>query len=166
MYTGAGILFVNRWPAPTHCLAGYQPKRGGITGLGGKAEPGDQGSFYTACREVLEELLGIESPVLTAAIVNRYKPIKEVGKEYITFIMTFQQLEDILRDVAEVCRESVYYGKFPVTAGAGKPPVTVADCVLGRSPTADAEVQELAILPCRPDIIVLEELLEDIGLVL
>jgi 8-oxo-dGTP pyrophosphatase MutT (NUDIX family) len=151
MTQGAGILFVNTWPQPTHCLAGYQPKRGGITGLGGKAEPGEE-PFYTACREVLEELLGIESPVLTAAIVGRYSPIRQFGTEYITFVMTFQQLEDMLRDVAAVCGESAFYCEFPVT---------VADCVLGRQPTANAEVQELAVIPCRPDIMVLDELLED-----
>ena len=150
MTQGAGILFVSTWPQPTHCLAGYQPKRGGITGLGGKAEPGEE-PFYTACREVLEELLGIESPVLTAAIIGRYTSIKEVGTEYITFVMTFRQLEDMLRDVAAVGASSPFYNGIPVS---------VADCVLGRRPAAGAEVQELALLPLR-DCLVLEELLGD-----
>ena len=151
MTQGAGILFVNTWPRPTHCLAGYQPKRGGITGLGGKAEPGDTSPFYTACREVLEELLGIESAVLTAAIIGRYTSIKEFGTEYITFIMTFRQLEDMLRDVAAVGASSPFYDGIPVC---------VADCVLGRQPDASAEVQELAVIPLR-GCQVLEELLED-----
>ena len=151
MTCGAGILFVNTWPRPTHCLAGYQPKRGGITGLGGKAEAGDTSPFYTACREVLEELLGIESAVLTAAIIGRYTSIKEVGQEYITFIMTFRQLEDMLRDVAVVGASSPFYDGIPVC---------VADCVLRRRVDASAEVQELALIPLR-SCQVLEELLED-----
>lgn len=151
MTQAAGILFVSTWPQPTHCLAGYQPKRGGITGLGGKVAAGDTSPFYTACREVLEELLGIESAVLTAAIIGRYSPIKEFGTEYITFMMTFRQLEDMLCDVAAVGASSPFYDGIPVC---------IADCVLMRRAAAGAEVQELAVIPCRCGL-VLEELLED-----
>jgi hypothetical protein len=151
MTCGAGILFVSTWPQPIHCLAGYQPKRGGITGLGGKVAADDTSPFYTACREVLEELLGIESPVLTAAIVRQYSPIKEFGQEYITFIMTFRQLEGMLCDVAAVGASSPFYDRIPIC---------IADCVLMRQPAAGAEVQELALLPLR-GCLVLEELLGD-----
>ena len=155
----AGILFVNQWPSPTHCLAGFQPKRGGITGFGGKAEPEDYGPIHTACRETLEELLGISNTTLAAYMSWEFEPVKEFTTAdgfYKTFVMTFEQLEKLLRGLWRIREESPFYEMFPMR---------VIDCVLGRSRRPDMEVGALAILPiCRlvgDDGLVLKELLED-----
>ena len=155
----AGILFVNQWPSPTHCLAGFQPKRGGITGFGGKAEPGDYGLIHTACRETLEELLGISNTTLAAYMSWEFEPVKEfttADGSYKTFVMTFGQLEKLLRGLWRIREESPFYEMFPMR---------VIDCVLGRGRRPDMEVGGLSILPiCRlvgEEGLVLKELLED-----
>ena len=154
----AGILFVNQWPSPTHCLAGFQPKRGGITGFGGKAEPNDYGPIHTACRETLEELLGISNTTLAAYMSWEFEPVKEfTSGGYTTFVMTFEQLEKLLRGLWRIREESPFYEMFPMR---------VIDCVLGRSRRSDMEVGALCILPiCKgagvADGLVLKELLDD-----
>jgi hypothetical protein len=153
----AGILFVNQWPNPTHCLAGFQPKRGGITGFGGKAEPGDYGPIHTACRETLEELLGISNLTLAAYMSWEFEPVKEfTSGGYKTFVMTFEQLEKVLRGLWRIREESPFYEMFPMR---------VIDCVLGRKVVPGMEVGALSILPiCRlvgEEGLVLNELLED-----
>ena len=156
---GAGILFVNQWPSPTHCLAGFQPKRGGITGFGGKAEPGDYGPIHTACRETLEELLGISNTTLAAYMSWEIEPVKEFESadgKYKTFVMTFGQLEKVLRGLWRIREESPFYDSFPMR---------VIDCVLERRAVAGMEVGGLSVLPiCRSvgdDRLVLKELLDD-----
>lgn len=151
----AGILFVNKWPHPTHCLAGFQPKRGGITGFGGKAEPHDYGPIHTACREVLEELLGIANLTLAAYMSWEIEPVKEFETDgYTTFVMTFGQLEKVLRGLWRMHEESPFYDSFPMR---------VIDCVLDRKAVPGMEVGGLSVLPiCRgADGLVLKELLDD-----
>jgi hypothetical protein len=151
----AGILFVNKWPHPTHCLAGFQPKRGGITGFGGKAEPHDYGPIHTACREVLEELLGIANLTLAAYMSWEIDPVKEFETDgYTTFVMTFGQLEKVLRGLWRMHEESPFYDSFPMR---------VIDCVLDRKAVPGMEVGGLSVLPiCRgADGLVLKELLDD-----
>jgi hypothetical protein len=151
----AGILFVNKWPRPTHCLAGFQAKRGGITGFGGKAEPGDYGTYHTACREVLEELLGISNPMLAAYMMWEFEPVRQFeAGGYTTFVLTFRQLERVLAGLKKLQETTAFYAEFPVK---------VWDCVLRRRVDATMEVGELAVLPIciRGGLGVLEELLED-----
>jgi 8-oxo-dGTP pyrophosphatase MutT (NUDIX family) len=155
----AGILFVNKWPRPTHCLAGFQSKRGGITGFGGKAEPGDYGPIHTACRETLEELLGISNTTLAAYMSWEIEPVKEFETDdgaYKTFVMTFGQLERVLRGLWRAQEESPFYDMFPMR---------VIDCVLERRVVPGMEVGGLSVLPiCRSvgaNELVLKELLDD-----
>jgi hypothetical protein len=153
----AGILFVNQWPRPTHCLAGFQPKRGGITGFGGKAEPYDYGRYHTAWREVLEELFGIANLTLAAYVSWMFEPVREFETAgYTTFVLTFEQLEKAACWLRQQGEESPYYEIFPVK---------VWDCVMGRRRVPTMEVQELAVLPvCRnSNEGILDELLEDIN---
>jgi hypothetical protein len=149
----AGILFVNKWPRPTHCLGGFHPKRGGITGFGGKAEPGDYGTYHTACREVLEELLGITNPMLAAYMMREFEPVRQFeAGGYTTFVLTFEQLERVLAGLKRLQESTAFYDEFPVK---------VWDCVLGRRVDSTMEVGELALLPICMGTGVLEELLED-----
>lgn len=151
----AGILFVNKWPKPTHCLAGFQAKRGGITGFGGKAEPRDYGTYHTACREVLEELLGISNPLLAAYMMWEFEPVRQFEADgYTTFVLTFRQLERVLGGLKKLQETTAFYDTFPTR---------VMDCILRRRVVPTMEVGELALLPIcmRGGSGVLEELLED-----
>lgn len=150
----AGILFVNKWPRPTHCLSGFQAKRDGITGFGGKAEPGDYGTYHTACREVLEELLGISNPMLAAYMMWEFEPVRQFeAGGYTTFVLTFGQLERVLAGLKRLQESTAFYDIFPTR---------VMDCILRRLVRPDMEVGELALLPICMGSGVLMELLEDV----
>ena len=67
-YIGAGCTFLN----DTHVLCGYQPhkRKAGITGIGGKREPGES-ILDTAFRETIEELFNLT--VVPPEVLNKLK---------------------------------------------------------------------------------------------
>jgi hypothetical protein len=159
----AGILFVNRYPNPTHYLAGYQPKRGGITGIGGKKEAGDGSAYHTAIREMLEELLGIHDArwhqYVLRILQERYKPCCTMTSAgYTTYVLTFKDMLAIMYDVKH---EFSKYNCIFSTIYTRNLPETLEDVLFNRKPSPSDEVKELAILPLRCPIVVLDELNED-----
>ena len=120
----AGCLFTNG----THVLAGYQ---GCISGIGGKAEEGEEPQT-TALREMLEEIFGIKFDIEKI----RLTPQKIIVKNaYTIFVYSFDDLEamcDVLQGM-----ESPFYTKIPTT---------VWELVLKRLPN-ESEVRALCLLP-------------------
>ena len=166
----AGILFVNRYPNPTHYLAGYQPKRGGITGIGGKKEAGDGSAYHTAIREMLEELLGIHDArwhqYVLRILQERYKPhatIYSGGKEkpYVAYVLTFADMLAIMRDIKhEFSKANCIFS----TIYTRNLPETLEEVLFNRTASPSDEVKELCILPLHCPIHVLAEMDEDMRL--
>jgi len=100
----AGCIFTNG----KHILAGYQ---GRISGIGGKAEEGEQPQA-TALREMLEEIFGIHFDIEKIRLTPRQIIVK---KTYTIFVYSFEDLEAIC-DVLRLCEvESPLYEKIPTT---------------------------------------------------
>lgn len=161
----AGILFVNRYPNPTHFLGGYQPKRGGITGIGGKAEEGDGSAYHTAIREMLEELVGIHDArwhqYVLRILQERYKPCCTMyTANYTTYVLTFKDMLAIMHDLKHEFSKSalVFSTIYKVL------PETLEEVLFDRKPSPSDEVKELVLLPLHAPVAVLEELLEDVDL--
>lgn len=162
----AGILFVNCYPNPTHYLAGYQPKRQGITGIGGKAEEGDGSPYHTAIREMLEELLGIHDArwhqYVLRVLQERYKPCCTMhSANYTTYVLTFKDMLAIMRDVKH---EFAKYNCIFSTIYTGNLPETLEELLFNRKPSPSDEVKDLVVLAFNSPVAVLEELLEDVCL--
>jgi len=123
----AGCLFTNG----THVLAGYQ---GSISGIGGKAEEGEEPQA-TALRETMEEIFGIYGFDIENIRLTPQKII--VKKSYTIFVYSFDDLEAMC-GVLRLCGiDSPLYTKIPST---------VWELVLKRLPN-DSEVRALCILP-------------------
>jgi hypothetical protein len=181
----AGILFVNCYPNPTHFLAGYQPKRGGITGIGGKKEVGDHSAYHTAIREMLEELLGIhdacwhqyvpltqvsalepQKGVVLRILQERYRPhatIYSGGKEkpYVSYVLTFADMLAIMRDIKHEFSKANYIFSTIYTRNL---PETLEEVLFNRKVSPSDEVKELCVLPLHCPIHVLAEMDEDVRL--
>ena len=122
----AGCLFTNG----THVLAGYQ---GTISGIGGKAEEGEEPQT-TALREMLEEIFGITFDIEKV----RLAPQKIIVKNaYTIFVYSFDDLEEMCSIIKETGVVSPFYTKIPTT---------VWELVLKRLPN-DSEVRALCLLP-------------------
>lgn len=168
--SAAGIMFVNKYPNPTHFLAGYQPRRGGITGIGGKKEDGDGSAYHTAIREMLEELLGIHDArwhqYVLRILQERYKPHAAIysggpDKPYVSYVLTFADMLAIMRDIKyEFSKSNCIFS----TIYTRNLPETLEDVLFNRKPSPSDEVKELCVLPLHCPIHVLEELDEDVRL--
>ncbi len=164
----AGILFVNKYPNPTHFLAGYQPRRGGITGIGGKKEEGDGSAYHTAIREMLEELLGIHDArwhqYVLRILQERYKPhaVIYTEKSYVSYVLTFADMLAIMRDMKHEFSKSNCIFSTIYTRNL---PETLEDVLFNRKPSPSDEVRELGIFPLDCSLNFLDELLEDVRIV-
>jgi hypothetical protein len=140
----SGVLFTDNKVV----LAGYHPKKKQISGIGGKARPGES-SHDTAMREMLEELFGYTDTTLLKDIqLTPQQMLLTDG--YIVYVYSFHDLE-IMLDI--LCKHpSPYYAVFPKTC---------SDLVFNRRAPPDAEITHLCILPCESQIIA-PELLSDI----
>lgn len=114
-YKGAGVCFKN----DTHILAGVQTikKERMISGFGGKREKSDESYYYTAFREMIEELF--EAKATNDAIykcIFHFKPkeIKYFEKNsYVMFIYDMGDLEKMLYELKK-CKIITYaYKQFP-----------------------------------------------------
>jgi len=122
----AGCIFTNG----KHILAGYQ---GSISGIGGKAEEGEQPQA-TALREMLEEIFGISFDIEKIRLTPKQIIVK---KSYTMFVYDFDDLETMC-GVLQLCGVvSPFYEKIPTT---------VWEIVLKRLPN-DSEVPILCLLP-------------------
>lgn len=110
-YSGAGVLFHDE----THFLAGYQPKIGLVSGIGGKRE-NDMSSKHTAFREMLEELLGYTSPEIIEALFSIKEERLVDTKGYTIYFFSLYQLCQILRIVSTFSIQSPFYDIHPLTA--------------------------------------------------
>jgi len=123
----AGCLFTNG----THVLAGYQ---GCISGIGGKAEEGEEPQA-TALRETLEEIFGIYGFDIEKIRVEPKKII--VKKSYTIFVYDFDDLESICSILKRSVGVSPMYSEIPTT---------VWELIVKRLPV-ETEVRALCLLP-------------------
>jgi hypothetical protein len=127
-----------------HALAGYQPSKSCITGIGGKAEAGEI-PILTAMREFVEEIFCCEAPdLLVAQLAIAVRPrgrLQNSGYELIVY--DFADLERLL----EVCAAAELE-----TPAYSRPPRTLMELILWRQAPAEAEVQALALIPLGCDV--------------
>ncbi len=138
-YEAAGILFID----DKHFLAGYQPKKRWpcITGIGGAKEEGDESYVATAFRELLEELFDWKSPspLLLNRIAAEVEPAAVFQNDsYVSIALSFKDLEKILSVARRESAHTPFYEKFPTTTW---------ELIRNRIVIADAEVQQLLLLP-------------------
>ena len=124
----AGCVFKN----DTHILAGYQPRKRCINGIGGKPEEGED-SHRTAVREMLEEVFGVCSDELIQAVYQIPYSEKIEKKSYTMYIYSFEDLENICK----IVKDSPFYTMIPET---------VWELVIKRV-AITAEISHLCILP-------------------
>ena len=153
MSAAAGAFFTDG----RHALAGYQHSKGGITGIGGKAEAGEI-TIWTAMREFVEEIFCCAAPdLLVAQLAVAVRPrrrLKNAGYELLVY--DFADLERLL----EVCSAAEL--EMPAYARA---PRTLTELILWRQAPAEAEVGPLALLPVVPELKILEEFVGDCKLI-
>jgi hypothetical protein len=108
---GAGVLFHDE----THFIAGYQPKIGLISGIGGKKEPGDKNAKATALREMLEELFGYSDPrIIDALATIQEDKVIDYGY-YIVYVYSLYHLSSMLYSISTFRLQSQYYEQHPLT---------------------------------------------------
>jgi hypothetical protein len=108
---GAGVLFHDE----THFIAGYQPKIGLISGIGGKKEPGDKNAKATALREMLEELFGYSDPrIIDALATIQEEKVIDYGS-YIVYVYSLYHLSSMLYSISTFRLQSHYYEEHPLT---------------------------------------------------
>lgn len=108
----AGVLITDG----TLVLAGYNPKTSLISGIGGKMEYDEEPSV-TAVREMIEELLGFSpSPLLLRLLDDLFYNFKCVRNgSYTFFVLSFPEVEQILK-LVQLCNvPSPFYSSFPNT---------------------------------------------------
>lgn len=132
---GAGCFFTDG----QYVLAGYQPYKKKISGIGGKRNEGE--SFHdTALRETLEELF--EMHIQPALIIDELKmiPFRFVysNSGYTNIIYTFDDLLQFLKIINKHAYKSRVYADFPLTIG---------DLISKRLLIPDCEISDLILLP-------------------
>jgi hypothetical protein len=169
-YTGAGILFASGPVA----LAGIQKywrvaKQGGdkgnrphgvLSGLGGRKEAADADWLDTAWREVVEELFHLKA--VPAALLQALRshiplpipPLVICTSGYVLLHLGFVELEVALG----LCRTHGIQSELYTTM-----PTTVAELVLKRSPSPDAELGPLALLPVAHRVVISEQFAGDLA---
>lgn len=145
----SGVLFTDG----NVLLAGYQPNKKSIGGIGGKAEPGET-AHETAMREFLEEVFGyttISKDLLKDVQLSPQKILW--SKEYVVFVYSFGDLELMLDIIKWHGIPSPFYDRIPFACG---------DLIFKRNVVPDAEISHLCVLPCENQNIA-PELLGDIS---
>lgn len=137
-YAAAGPMFTDDRIA----LAGYQPSKSCITGIGGKAE-GSEIPIITAMREFIEEIYCCGAPgLLVAQLAIAVKPRRRLlAGDYELLIYNFADLEQLLGIVASADLESPAYTRMPRT---------LTELILWRETPADAD-QSIGCTTHRPD---------------
>jgi len=132
----AGILFTDG----KLVLAGYDLNKKSITGIGGKKQ-GLEFPFQTGLRETIEEIFELEhlSPNVLRYIEQELVFDRCICyKEYTTFIMSFHDLEKIMKQIVLYNLKSKVY---PVL------PETLSDLILKRKPHPNAELKWIILVP-------------------
>lgn len=163
-YTGAGILFVGGPVA----LAGVQKywrvskqgSQGILSGFGGSREAGDTDWLHTAWREVVEELFHVKNvpapllQLLRSRIPLPIPPLITCTSGYILLHLGFAELEVALT----LCRKHGIQSELYKTM-----PTTVSDLVMKRSPSTQAELGPLALLPISHRVVISEQFTGDLA---
>lgn len=131
----AGVVFKSE----THVLMGYQPHKKMISGIGGKPLEGET-LIRTAFRETVEELFGIQpTRWLLNGLVGYFQNATHRNNEsYTMFLLSLQDLLNIMIIVGEFMGESPYYETFPRSLN---------ELVLARCAPDTAEVTHLCLMP-------------------
>jgi hypothetical protein len=132
----AGILFTNK----NYALAGYNSRKERITGIGGKKQ-GFELPYETALRESIEEIFELE--FLTSSMLRQLSEKVTFDTcfsngEYTTFIMSFDDLEVLIRTVCQFNVKSIVYDSIPQT---------INELILFRKPNPNAELKWLMLVP-------------------
>jgi hypothetical protein len=148
----AGILFADE----RFVLAGYNPFKLAITGIGGKKQ-GDELPTQTAVRETLEELFELETipeslfQIIWSNLV--FDTIVSTGG-YNVFHMSFRDLNYIMKTLQFFNVKSRVYDILPTT---------LSELILNRKYYRDAELSHILLLP-REEIFQLDRsLMKDIS---
>ena len=112
-FTGAGCIFLN----DQYILAGYQPRKAKpiLSGLGGKRE-GEETSLVTALRETIEELFELQTvPLEWIEWIHTTIPYQKLlqNGDYISYVYTFDNLQQILEYLKGKGAVSELYDEFP-----------------------------------------------------
>ena len=139
-YVAAGPIFTDGRLA----LAGYQPSKSCITGIGGKAEEGEI-PIMTAMREFIEEIYCCAAPgLLITQLAVAVSPRRRLlAGDYELLEYNFDDLEQLLGVVASAELESPAYSRMPRT---------LIELILWRVPPKEAEVHCLSLIPLGCDI--------------
>jgi hypothetical protein len=132
----AGILFAD----DRFILAGYNPFKLAITGIGGKKE-GDELPTQTAVRETLEELFELETiPEYVFQTIWKHLRFDNVlySNGYTVFIMDFDALHSIITTVKVSKLKSKVYDKLPAN---------LSELILMRKSYKNAELSHILLLP-------------------
>jgi len=148
----AGILFTDG----KFVLAGYSQHKSAITGIGGKAKPGEKPT-ETALRETIEELFEFEEiPETLIRLLYAFLTFDKtmIRSGYSVFIMTFDDLNMIFRTMMFVCNlKSTVYDVVPTSLN---------ELIMNRKVNPSAEFSHLILLPCEKDIRIDNSLVNDI----
>ena len=154
-YQAAGCLFTDNYLV----LAGYHPHKtmSYISGIGGNKMPGEEFQ-RTAFRETLEELFNLQTFPNDLLEMIEYiivpTKIQENGN-YVLIILTFKDLDMILK----ICKE--FHLKSPLYEVI---PLTWKDLIFNRKKDITAEVSHLALVPLDKNIKFDPYFIEDLGL--
>ena len=135
-YTSAGTIFTDG----RLILAGYQPHKMYISGIGGSKKPHETYT-ETALREMLEELFEINKipGPLISDIVNTVKPQKVLqNKQYVMLVYTFTDLDRILELLSKYDLSSRAYDTIPTT---------LLELLFSRKFHEKNEISHLCLLP-------------------
>jgi len=147
---GAGCLFIQN----SFALVGYTPKLKKWSGIGGKINP-NESLRYTAIREMLEELFGLD--VNTRLIADCDFALR-MAKIYIRdsyglLSVSFEHYNLIAKVLVDNKIESPYYKRIPMN---------FIDLIMQRVPQEHAEITDLKVVNYKvPNPDVTKELLDD-----
>jgi hypothetical protein len=147
----SGILFTDG----NLVLAGYTSKKQKITGIGGKSE-NNEIRWQTAIRETIEELYeftNLNWEILNSVSEKLSFDTAISNGSYTTFVMSFQDLETIIKEVFKYSLTSKVY---PVL------PKNIMELLFLRIENEDAEISNLVLIPCKSKIQISRCFLNDI----
>jgi len=139
---------------------GSHSSQGVLSGFGGSREAGDTDWLHTAWREVVEEIFHIKNvpapllQLLRSRIPLPIPPLITCTSGYILLHLGFAELEVALALCASQGIQSDLYKKMPKT---------VSDLVMMRSPSLQAELGPLALLPISHRVMISEQFTGDLA---
>jgi hypothetical protein len=148
----AGILFTDG----RFVLAGYNPHKTLITGIGGKAKPGETPT-QTALRETIEELFELEQiPETLTRLLNSQLVFDNMMTRggYSVFIMNFVDLDIIITTLHMVHNlKSRVYDILPINLN---------QLIMNRKVDPMAELTHVLLMPYEKNIYLSKSLVNDI----